>query len=1341
MADWDKVGVGLPATALVAGLLTGTLLRTSPPPTPPPATVQTQRPAVRPSASRSFLAQLRPVMELLGQSLGIQVDLEGQVAAMNAVLSDADPKALPVDDAEIARLRDSLKASNASCDGSSAADSGASDLIARLVRAGHRSSGAHESAAPKDYASKALLADLEECAGRRALGDLVNAAGNDVNVEFLIATVPDYVDSSSGWHADQVIEAIQSAMTASGFVLDRFKLIDWVRTDKQKPGEVSGGGTRHEKQPGALIFRDTRTRALRVVLLVLETPTGGVHRESLGNAIEFLAAWNARRDQRSDMRIIGPEFSGSIESLALELREVEQKKRDGDERYARFRNLAVVSIATADGNVEVMRRFAPSVHYVTTTRRSSETTDALRAALGRMNPAWADGDHVALLVESNTTFGNGAGERFSRSAGAGASQERSEPANRVWPVEFTYTFPLHIAQLMSDAQPDGSPLVSLLPASAVPLDLRDTTPPADQIPSLRSQLTSPIVENEINGILDNIQHQGVTAVGIVATDERDVLFLARELKRQAPNVQLFFTANNLLYLHSDYLPYVRGALVASTYPLYLPTQTRPQWHQSSRERFHSSPRELFKSMVSQGTFNATEIQLDRPDLTIDYCSPSDPKSATCRPPVWVSVVGDDGFWPITPYDRDPLGGADARPLAEVKRPSEPMGLQLVPLQASTRLLFVLVLLIIAAHVDLVFYAWLKGTDGSSLRRLQRNPLLRVLARPITYRGASFRHAFALSFGFALLAAVAFWWIALLSARGSVLNWFARDVAVACSVLGAIVVMVPAALMLSPAPRSIEESLPARRRDDSNAARGDARDSSAPKATTNPVTWIALGPLMVLFVVAIAAFARFVWSHVLSSHIGDVELAIRLDRFMSNSIVSPGPAILCLAAAIYVSVFAGLRRISLLGAGYTALASESHAFRLLAGAARGTEVNELPLVALLDLPAQNMIWPYSVGTVLLLLTLWWAMPLPSTVDGRGFSIFLTSASALLLGSVFIVLAQALEIWRRLRPGLIALSHSPLQRAFRSVAKVVRWNLSLVSPHLSDLSPVAELADRVGDRRGTWRPLGVPDLWGPCTVSADLQKERECQQFAPLLQSKAWFRLWQMADALVEMLEARRWAPACAPTIPPSVSAPPPSVPSPAVELAERAEVAVAGFAGTPAREVDLWPSLPAQSAPAMAPREPAKAVISPAKAASDSDVDSWFDDCEMLIALQCALVLRDILARVMSCLFTAMACLTLLTAAHLFYLFQGRSAFLTVDLLSVTAASAVSIWLLVSMERDAVLSRLRHKTGGILDINWEFIKRVGIYGILPLLAVLGSLFPEIQQPLFGWLEPLRKLVNF
>ena len=63
-----------------------------------------------------------------------------------------------------------------------------------------------------------------------------------------------------------------------------------------------------------------------------------------------------------------------------------------------------------------------------------------------------------------------------------------------------------------------------------------------------------------------------------------------------------------------------------------------------------------------------------------------------------------------------------------------------------------------------------------------------------------------------------------------------------------------------------------------------------------------------------------------------------------------------------------------------------------------------------------------------------------------------------------------------------------------------------------------------------------------------------------------------------------------------------------------------------------------------------------------------------------------------------------------------------------------------MEREPILSRLRNTTPGRLDFNWAFVQRVAVYGVLPLLAVLASLFPEIGNSLFGWLEPLLKPVR-
>ena len=74
-------------------------------------------------------------------------------------------------------------------------------------------------------------------------------------------------------------------------------------------------------------------------------------------------------------------------------------------------------------------------------------------------------------------------------------------------------------------------------------------------------------------------------------------------------------------------------------------------------------------------------------------------------------------------------------------------------------------------------------------------------------------------------------------------------------------------------------------------------------------------------------------------------------------------------------------------------------------------------------------------------------------------------------------------------------------------------------------------------------------------------------------------------------------------------------------------------------------------------------------------------------------------------------------------------------------ASVAIPIVVGMERDTVLSLLRSGTPDRIDFSWDFAKRVALYGVLPMLAVIGSLFPELGGSFFGWLEPLRKLAAF
>ena len=105
-----------------------------------------------------------------------------------------------------------------------------------------------------------------------------------------------------------------------------------------------------------------------------------------------------------------------------------------------------------------------------------------------------------------------------------------------------------------------------------------------------------------------------------------MLFLAREVKRASPDVQLFLFGAHELYLHPDYVPYLRGALVASSYSLSLANQPEIG-DKSSRNQ-----REPFQSMGAEGIFHATQALLSAetvpaaaaPDpgkALVPYCAP------------------------------------------------------------------------------------------------------------------------------------------------------------------------------------------------------------------------------------------------------------------------------------------------------------------------------------------------------------------------------------------------------------------------------------------------------------------------------------------------------------------------------------------------------------------------------------------------------------------------------------------------------------------------------------------------------------------------------------------------
>lgn len=83
-------------------------------------------------------------------------------------------------------------------------------------------------------------------------------------------------------------------------------------------------------------------------------------------------------------------------------------------------------------------------------------------------------------------------------------------------------------------------------------------------------------------------------------------------------------------------------------------------------------------------------------------------------------------------------------------------------------------------------------------------------------------------------------------------------------------------------------------------------------------------------------------------------------------------------------------------------------------------------------------------------------------------------------------------------------------------------------------------------------------------------------------------------------------------------------------------------------------------------------------------------------------------------------------------------------LSVWSALAafvlLTIWTFVQMDRNPILSAIGDTNSGEVNLDRSFIQSVLTYGILPLLGLVATRFPQIERLLSGYLNPLMRFVN-
>ena len=506
---------------------------------------------------------------------------------------------------------------------------------------------AHHRQPPPASDNATFLHALERCERDPARSLDVRAArlferiGPKVLRAVLIVTVPDPVDSSFGEGFDATVSAVGAAMAAVGYASGEYSLpwLDRARGGEKRTAEGGGDAPGSRCVPGILVFRrgasdrgDNRSDVV-LVLLVGETPAWGVHVNALGQALTFAA----RSGSETPVRILGPSFSGSAASLRAALDE--WAAAQGGQAPA----FEVVSgSATAPAVAEELR--SPRIDFSATVAPDNVQTCAMyRFLAGRLNITM---DDVALFVESNTAFGDFFKE-FQ------CAREADVPGPPLRP-RIIVPFPLHIAELRAAEEKQRKPSdatrtsegdlgAGALAGGTSPLDLRidQGGHSMDNLPAFAPELTAPGIQLELTEILGTLCRQQIRAVGLLASDVRDVAVLGEEALRRCPGLTLFTVGPNRILHHQRYRD-LDGLLVASSYPLHA---SAASWSYPFRGR---EILQTFSSEGAAGVYNATLLLLGEPGKVVNYGPPPGvDERAAIRPPVWISSVGRDSFWPIT----------------------------------------------------------------------------------------------------------------------------------------------------------------------------------------------------------------------------------------------------------------------------------------------------------------------------------------------------------------------------------------------------------------------------------------------------------------------------------------------------------------------------------------------------------------------------------------------------------------------------------------------------------------------------------------------------------------------
>ena len=425
-------------------------------------------------------------------------------------------------------------------------------------------------------------------------------AAAPATLEYAIALAPDPLHTNLSLMFDRQMVMIEQAAQDEGFTYNS----SWLPWQQGESGNRSAlGDVQHQNDlvdereacPGVLLFRSAEPQKAQqspeeaaaqpfasglVVFVVGEQPTGGVNHDQWQNAVAWLRshAHPAPNDRRSVLRVLGPTFSGSMESLERDLAVDYASAMPTDLTKvfpsAQVFSGSVSSCAQIVSLEQQLQQWTKPVQFGTF--QENDDLQIFRF-LSFMKQQGNEPSETAILSEDETAYARLPGQV--QESENGKDKAASDPCN------FDYAWdnrPLHLVYPRDiSALRDAYEKQSVFATSgsgesehAAHAILREETEEkaegesaSDTIPHYSGRVEALTQEAYLYGVVGYLRTHHTRFLVLRCTNPLDYLFLTRFFHRAYPQARVVTVGSDLLFRREIDTTEFRGVLALSSYPL------------------------------------------------------------------------------------------------------------------------------------------------------------------------------------------------------------------------------------------------------------------------------------------------------------------------------------------------------------------------------------------------------------------------------------------------------------------------------------------------------------------------------------------------------------------------------------------------------------------------------------------------------------------------------------------------------------------------------------------------------------------------------------------------------